>query len=996
VAGEDGNFELGVKLKGESTSLVQESKNAADSLKGVEEQARRTGQALADEGRSARTAAEEQRRLHDERSRAIEQANRAQEAEARRKWESSALKQQLEAQREAQAALNNETERGTNAMRGATAETLAMTAAKNGLRSAMSALSNIFTGPGGIIATIAAAALSWSAFGNEAAEAGRKAEEAAKKSKPPTSRYMVQGVDYEEQRAKYVAEIARLGDEISNLTRKGGEHDLALAEEYRGKQKYMAGWIAGWAPPTEAAAPPTVGEATRGLRTATSARAEFDERVATLYKAYQPRLDYLSIQPGNPELAGVQADLLENYGAARKAYEQQLKGLGPKEAKDSKAGHRPDQDFERLFKQANDMVAVTEAQLDSTVKLTQAEQMRARVMKEVEEGILDLSPTEERIVVTLLDKASALQKEEAQRKAAAKSIEDYNKAQEQFLTRQQQDVTQRETANRKLQEHNEQIGASTEELGRLRIARAEEALALERHKLALTNVVEASAGELEMQQRRVELAEKAVQLARDGAVRAVSAEQNREAAAENKRIADNLERALTDSTVRGLMAGFRRGESVWKNFIDRMKEGFATAILTPIIQPIMRPIANMMAGAVQGIGQSLFGGGGGGAASLFGGGSNPIMNAMTNFNPWNTMSDIGSWVGGVFSGGTSLLGGTSAAAGFDIALGGLGGTAGAEALGAGALSGVSTALPWIGAGLFAANALGLFGDDEDEPPPGYRHANWLNLNRDGNRFRLGSSELPNVEQGIAFLNQMNERINDPTLFDQDILAKYVGQQFTGGVGEDAQGLFQRFLQAAEPAAAAAAETLRLEQERAKVIREQVDANLRLSDAVARFKKEADDLLLSGLSPLTQQERLDVARTSYGQVLEAARAGDTDALQRYGSSAQDYLREAAAMYGTSTPTYRAMFEGALSDRSALTGDLENMVVDQLAESALQFKEMNLSLERIDASLKDLPVAVADAFKKATEDSARDIIEALLQQGIDIRNGVQGAIEAGARA
>lgn len=66
------------------------------------------------------------------------------------------------------------------------------------------------------------------------------------------------------------------------------------------------------------------------------------------------------------------------------------------------------------------------------------------------------------------------------------------------------------------------------------------------------------------------------------------------------------------------------------------------------------------------------------------------------------------------------------------------------------------------------------------------------------------------------------------------------------------------------------------------------------------------LNLSDLSPLTASQRFSVAQEQYIENLLKAQENDLDARQRYTADADAYLREAAAMYGTSSMEYNRIF------------------------------------------------------------------------------------------
>jgi hypothetical protein len=129
---------------------------------------------------------------------------------------------------------------------------------------------------------------------------------------------------------------------------------------------------------------------------------------------------------------------------------------------------------------------------------------------------------------------------------------------------------------------------------------------------------------------------------------------------EFKRQLKNLERSLTDATVDGLIAGFRRGEDAFKNFTNRLQEIMFAAVLTPIIQPIVRPFAQAAAGVGQGIASSIFGGAGASFAGSAFGASAGGTAAGAGLGGIAGMGQVGADFGNFFGsiGATTEAGGT--------------------------------------------------------------------------------------------------------------------------------------------------------------------------------------------------------------------------------------------------------------------------------------------------------------------------------------------------
>ncbi len=231
------------------------------------------------------------------------------------------------------------------------------------------------------------------------------------------------------------------------------------------------------------------------------------------------------------------------------------------------------------------------------------------------------------------------------------------------------------------------------------------------------------------------------------------------AAQEWENVSRDIERALADSLMRG-----------GKSALDYITDIFRTAVL----QPILRPFAQGVTGMVQGV----IGGGGGGGA----GGFNPLSMFSSGSNP---LSSIGSF----FGGGSAISG--AALTGEIAALTGSGTAAGA---GLGAAGGLGAAMPWLGAGLLAANALGLFGDDGDKRKPSQ-----LGLKKEMGRFWFHQVDVPGGEGNLPLYNSIERDLNDPTKYDPGTLEGLLGM-IEGAQGESAESLVQKLLQRAAPAA----------------------------------------------------------------------------------------------------------------------------------------------------------------------------------------------------
>jgi tape measure domain-containing protein len=160
------------------------------------------------------------------------------------------------------------------------------------------------------------------------------------------------------------------------------------------------------------------------------------------------------------------------------------------------------------------------------------------------------------------------------------------------------------------------------------------------------------------------------------AVANASAEAARDAADKWARDSQDISNSLTDA----LMRGFEGGANWASNFVDNLKNMFASLVLRPMIQPIAQAGAGIVTSAL-GLGASGVASAGG-LGDVLGAGSS-LLNMMA---PGAISTQIGMFAGGF----AEMAGATSAMAG---SIGGL----------------VATAVPWIGGLLAIGSMLGLFG-----------------------------------------------------------------------------------------------------------------------------------------------------------------------------------------------------------------------------------------------------------------------------------------------
>lgn len=904
----------GIRLAADASGVVGGSAQAADALKRVEDQARKTGQAFTEMSQASRASGDAQRIETENLRRAIEAKRAARDAEIALRHETTGLASQLAARARAQAEVNAELERGVSVMRGTTAETLALTAAKSGLRSAMSSLLGLFSGPAGIVSVIAAGAISWASFGNAAEDAGAKATAAAirlKAAAEVTPRQAAQG-----SMARYAIEIQQRNAEIRDIEERLGGHGRAAmisgeaADRARARARNLEALNAisvseiqriasDWPNPT-----PSVDDV-RGPSPST-AREAYVTKVSGLLAAYGKELGGANSPERNEVL---RSELTEQVTVATRQFESQLRSFEGK-----KAG-------------GGDGESMLIALRNQLSELRDEGSVFDQTMRALTEGTKEYSVATQATALALAGEIDEQRRANEERKTAQKSLADYNRELTQSKVKMFAEVAQMESATKKQQEHAQEIGLTTAQLARLRVARAEEKVALEEQRVALARLPEAMNGELEAAERRLAASRRALDAAREGGATSVAVESAKHAADEWKRASQSIERSLTDA----LMRGFDKG----KTFAENLRDSLVAMFKTLVLEPIIRPIAQAGASAVLGAFGMPGGGGGGGfnPLSLFSSGSNFI-----DGRQFGILSG-----GGLFGGGAGLTG--SAVSAEIAALTGSGVSIGG-ALGTGATAGLGAALPWIGGGLLVANALGLFGDDGDKRKP-----SGVVLKKLGDgRYGIGNQDLPGSEANEPYLHSFTAALSDAAQYDPAILDTFVDRWVMGGQGESAESLVQKLLGSLAPAAQSAqARTAGLQARFA-----------RQGSLVGSLQQFADSMATSEY--LAPMDRFAGARSLFDETLSAAQGGDAAAALALTGRGSALLSAGRDVYA-SGPQFAQLMKDVNREIGGVLADSQRQQREIFAEMPLSIRQA--SQEQIDA-LERLTKVVSDKLDRLSSD------------------------------
>ena len=249
-------------------------------------------------------------------------------------------------------------------------------------------------------------------------------------------------------------------------------------------------------------------------------------------------------------------------------------------------------------------------------------------------------------------------------------------------------------------EHNAEIGLSVEALSKLRDARMEAAISAKEQELTTAQLNGRSIEDLAIISHQIEALRELRHLRSDGAARQAEAAAAAASAAEWKKGWEETDRIAHEAFTTWATDGSNAAQKIG----DTLKSALLSAIYEATIKPIAFQVYNSAAGAL-----GMPGGASGGAGG--------VMSAASGANNLSNLLGGGSMFSGFGAGYASMVGEMAMGSAFvgpsaALASGSVGAGASAAGMlggGAGMLGSIGTALPWIGAGLIVADAIGLFG-----------------------------------------------------------------------------------------------------------------------------------------------------------------------------------------------------------------------------------------------------------------------------------------------
>lgn len=379
-----------------------------------------------------------------------------------------------------------------------------------------------------------------------------------------------------------------------------------------------------------------VGELDRMTKRAGDSAAEQTRQTKARIEADKDGLKYLSEQQKMQRDIAQQVASLRTAKASEAEIEERIAQI---KASYAKKGDKDKEisDYEKLNRRIGDFAALQEAASQSQGKLTEGQRLSVKIAEDMAAAGVKLSAAEKQRLQTMLDAAVATEQRNIIDKETNKFMEDSIKLQAAAVAQSEKSTTSIRQQALAEREAMASIGLTKEAIAELTAAKYDDSAA---SKERLANIM-AEAGEPELLIKKYR---EEAQALRDLAnakrergaaemgeeIRKASEKAADETRRQWERTADNIERSLTDS----LMRGFEAGKGFAENLRDTLKNMFNTLVLRPVIQAVV--------GGVLGLGGS------GASAS---GGASTISSLGQLKDLYSAGSAIAS-VGGQFLAGT--------------------------------------------------------------------------------------------------------------------------------------------------------------------------------------------------------------------------------------------------------------------------------------------------------------------------------------------------------
>ena len=279
-------------------------------------------------------------------------------------------------------------------------------------------------------------------------------------------------------------------------------------------------------------------------------------------------------------------------------------GVRPRAAGGEAGGKRKLSEYDQLIKSIHERTAAAQLDLNTEEKLTEGQKFAVKVLSDLRDGYLKLGQAQKVKVAAALEDMIATEKAIASEERRKKLIAESNQELFKHIDAQEKNVVGILDAAAAIEREVQNFDKTTLQI-----------MGQDQERQRLNRTIREGAGAMTDELEALDL------LIRAGDARldkhwGKAIEDQMTASSKNfdddvKRSADNLERSLTDS----IMRGFERGEDFGRSFWRAMQNYARTTVLTPIVKMMVDPWAQPLAAAATGLGQTLVDALGGGKRS---------------------------------------------------------------------------------------------------------------------------------------------------------------------------------------------------------------------------------------------------------------------------------------------------------------------------------------------------------------------------------------------
>lgn len=474
------------------------------------------------------------------------------------------------------------------------------------------------------------------------------------------------------------------------------------------------------------------GEDARVQQAAVAAAVEMDALKKTLRSKEQIRMDEADKIRRNAEAVNAGA-----VAAGKAPVYDDDKILELIQASEKKHKDKVDNSY------ANDYKRLTEA-IEKYIPQLEAERVGTAALTEGQKLALDvkrkLTQADQAALGPAMARIQAGELALAEHKAMIAAGNEAYKAEQQRADAMEKSAVAINADAEKIRDHTQELGLSKSAIDDLKASRANDQIALQEHQLAEIDATGQCTAYSEALRDNIAALKGRQAALRDESIKQARVDEAKSATEAWKKTGQEINRSLTDNIMRG-----------GKNGGKYVEDYFRTLVLRPVISAVMQPVAGMAATV---IGQTI------GSMGSTGSDGTNILNAGSGmYNAYGAASGAGIYgsIAGSAAGQAIGLSSTASFVGPPVSASMLPGAA--TAAGEVGLTTIGTAVPYIAAALIAAQALGLFDKDVENPQftPVYGNQTGLpGLTKKGNFGNYGFAQAPTDSAGLEFAKQFNQ------------------------------------------------------------------------------------------------------------------------------------------------------------------------------------------------------------------------------------------------